>query len=182
MRAGIFCAVFGGGWDGPPSGRARMLLLQVVVGFVARAKQLNSESSAILIGKPPPVTHAGRLSIAHPLSLRSHTIRPMRASPATRRTRLDTPALPSCSSPPLPPPPLQHVTTARQEGEVGSTTRAVIGGFVAKLLASLKASATSAADNAKAAAANKVRGGAVGARVGVTQPSCARRSAATRVC
>lgn len=43
-----------------------------------------------------------------------------------------------------------------QEGAVGETTRNVIGGFVAKLLESVKVSATSAAEGAKSAAVNKV--------------------------
>lgn len=40
---------------------------------------------------------------------------------------------------------------------MGENTRAIVGGFVARLLASLKASAVAAVENAKSAAVNKVR-------------------------
>lgn len=45
---------------------------------------------------------------------------------------------------------------AAQEGAVGETTRSVIGGFVARLLESIKSSAAAAAEGAKSAAVNKV--------------------------
>lgn len=45
----------------------------------------------------------------------------------------------------------------RQDGAVGETTRSVIGGFVSRLLASIKAAALNAINDAKTAVSNKVK-------------------------